>query len=104
MHLACPSSLEKQPSVGSSECRQGEPGRTEGQSSDPDLAGPIPSPEAAKWYLVPFAPFTLFEADHLEPSEAAREQRPPDGHWTPRGVKELIRMSCKPTLPPEVRS
>lgn len=58
---------------------------------------------SAEWHSVPFAPFTFFVADHLEPAEAAWEQRPPDGHWTPRGVKELIGMSSKAPLPPGVR-
>lgn len=74
---------------GASEGRQGESGKVEGH-------------KAAK--IVPFAPFTLFVADHLESLEAAWERRPPDGHWTPRGVKELIGMSRKAPLPPGVRS
>lgn len=74
-----------------SECRQEEPGRVGGQNPDlaPALANsPVSLLEAAKWHFAPFAPFTLFVADHLEPLEAAWEWRPLKGLWTLMEVKE----------------
>lgn len=72
---------------------------------NPDLApaltnSPMSLLEAAKWHFAPFAPFTLFMADHLEPLEAAWEWRPPKGHWTLMEGKE--EMGTAP-LPPGVR-